>query len=670
MTTYNFGEAPWLGPNWDGLPLPLNPGDIADGQGQTFTAPLDGMGSGASGNPITFRNFTVTNAAGRGVYIDGESFLDFDDVHPNNNQTVGLAIASLTSASNLSFRRCSFDDNGLWGVSWQADLTDPGGLTDIAFLDCTASRNVRDGIYLFVEATATVSPGITGVTVQRTECMDNGWRGVRIRTDQETGPKGTGLLFTDNTITGNGASITVGANGGGVTLGGFGLGETGFGNVIIARNVSSLNIGDSGGFNIFYNNYADVFDNLIEGNDSIAGGVDAAGILVDHQNQNIRVYRNTINDHTYDGNGSQVNVGIAIIVGDTDNVEVFNNRGSGNRGAFSFGGTPASNCRVYNNAFTGTLEAGVTLNADRTDNGSVDFRNNVITGTGASPEAVRKITGSGTWIEDYNEFFGFGAFEPNEGSLPGPNSTDDVDPDLHPITGYSQTTSPGYRSGEFIVGFHDQPWALDQNGFTFKNPPDIGLQSNIIAPETAPIIAEVELTALEIAQAQTLETPTAGQVANLLPVDFFQGQTLETPTVSEVGSLAVLALLQGQTLDNAIVAQVHELAAASLTQAQTLGTMLVFEDTDLGVLDSLTQAQSLLKPIVSEVADLVTEDLSQAQALGLASLSQAQNLALEGIIQAQTLGRPTISDSTLPRLTPPTRRIKVAGGLRVISWGA
>lgn len=634
-------------------------GNVLTGQSLDFGAtPLSipVAANGVIGSKTVIQDITVDGAPGDCFDINPDlEYVRFIGCIALNAGNVGFELANGQVDSDfvgLDFIFCQGNGGGS-GLRWVSNSASLSTMTGLLISGCTFNGNTFDGISLMMYSNTNPATAMTDIVIEGNSCLNNApvspGHGLRVRADTLVGTQRSGgnLQLYDNQITGNGNGDS---NSGGCALGGF-IGAD------VYLNNSSSNTGAIGGFDLFWLQGANVYDNTC--NDNTGGTIDANGILLDHGNDQVRLYRNECSRNTL---GTGENTGYAIMVlADNTNIDIWANYGDGNyRGlAFIGAGTPA-NVVAYNNTFTGCLNAAYRVSDGWGAANELDVRNNIFTGVG--PVAVVE-SAPPAYTEDYNEYDGFTA----EGRTLGANSTFGVDPDLN-ANGYTQTSSPGYNAGDFVTGFHDTE--LDQNGFTFKNPPDIGLQSNIIAPETAPILAEVGLTAVNIAQAQTLETPTVGEAAFVSPIDLFQGQVLETPDVTELGTIAIVDIAQAQSLDPAVLTQAQNTDVDSLTQAQTLGTLLVFQDTDLGAMDSLTQAQTLDVANVSEVADLVAEDITQSQTLGLAAMSQAQNLALEGIIQAQTLGRPTISDSTLPRLTPPTRRIKVAGGLRVISWGA
>lgn len=689
MTTYypdpsqNWGDIAGFG---------LQPGDVVDGEGKEWAVGYQLADAGSAGLPITWRNITFTAWAPLVSFgnafafrVQAAGFIEFENIIVNPVSIVGggindLAGISLRGANDVGIRGSSFtgidhDTGSAMGV-YLGCSDGVGPLSDIIVNGCTFSGNKSNDIRLALEIAGNAAigqdievsgnQGGTGATGSFFQVRSIGVEAFTRRCQR--------ISLLDNTLTASGD---------------FALSLDGVDDGVVAGNLCT----DCGVPGSALNNVIQISGcgNPVIENNTIAG-VPGTGtgdghcIIIDHSGGDATQPTTgaIVRNNQLSGADKAGSTAAGVALWQSVGALVHGNHVDGCNYGLMLRDNPNIAAQVFNNAHTGCLVGGMRLIQSVTTSGVFTVQNNVFEGVG--PVAVNDDPGLGAWVEDYNEYFGFDA----AGIPLGANSTFGVDPDLNPSTAYAQILSPGYDSGLYVVGFHDVE--LDQNGFTFKNPPDIGLQSNLISPVTAPIIAQLELlpvglqqqqvldvsgveeaeilAVVDLTQDQTLETPVVTQFAVLTPIVNFQLQELGEPTLVQLGTIAIEDLAQNQTLESVGVQEAQQTNVDALTQDQTLETPFIFEDTDLGVIEGLTQDQALDAVVVLEIGQMAPLDMVQAQSLELVTLSEAQTTDVDDMTQAQHLGLVAVSDATLPRLTPPSRRIKVAGGLRKIGIGA
>jgi hypothetical protein len=453
---------------WSDLPS-LSAGDTVDGGGATFTSLLTPPTNGSAGSPITWQNFTSTTASGSGVFMN-KDYQTFDNVTLDSCAANGMAIsAAAETHTNLIINNCNFSNNGTDGLRWLVSVADRiCTLTDITVTNSTFNGNGESGFHVRVQDNAHITSIITRLTMTGNTANNNGVFGFRVQGERInsalTPPTATvlarsvDLTFNSNNASGNGA----GSSGGGMTIQGFGSSASAYGTVEIKDNISSNNNGPAGGLNVFYHQYARVYNNICNGNTSTT--IDANGILIDHENDEIQVYNNVCHDNVL---ALAVNAGCGIMILDSTNVDVWGNWCDGNNNGLFVGGNGVNQVAysVTNNTFTNCVSRGMYLDNQFDQANELIVKNNVFTGvSGGTHTGIEEEATPTTWAEDYNYVNGFTTLGVTLGSN---SSTDEPDIDT---AGRPTATSPLTGAGTTTIA----PATNDFEGYPFRSAPSIG----------------------------------------------------------------------------------------------------------------------------------------------------------------------------------------------------
>lgn len=649
--------------DWSDLPV-YTAGDTIDGAGHTFTATLTIDTHGTVGAPITFRNFISEPVSGRSITINARNYIHLEDIVSNNSGGLSAIFNFCSnipgnSPTGMRVSRVTVNDPAGHGIATGQLF---GGTiqegSDIVVSDVIVNRSGG--------AAVLIAGVINGCLVQRVRgdvvnlglgntwgiygspggnTVNSGWVLDEPPTDAyrqsitaiglDAGTLVKDVWWTDGDGSGSPTDpphllTKRGGDQSNVSFGEWGqVGDDVYINVgtdpngtgvhVSPGRISNMTIDDSEASNVVF----------------AGGGQDGVGIGYDRGCFDSTVSRCFSHDNK---DGYNISLG--------DNIRLINNRSlDQDRWGFVSTAPGPNGHNYYNNV---SRNPGLNL-------GAADvFRSNFYgVNSGALLSYYNNATVGGTfgWTGDGETSISAATEDTNavQDATVSPGFANNVitgDLGLNQDNDYSQAGGLTYDAGLFVAGVHDTE--LDQNKLAFRAPIDIGLQSNVLATPQAVVATDTVL----------------------IPIDLFSNQTLGEPDVVELSSIEVLELTQAQTLDDTVVTEAQTTSVESLTQAQSFEKPQIFEDTDLGVIDSLTQAQTLGESDVVELGIFEPLDLSQGQTLGLSSVSEFQILDIDSLLQAQTLGRPAVSDTTLPRLTPPSRRIKVAGGLRKIEVGA
>ncbi len=295
------------------------------------------------------------------------------------------------------------------------------------------------GNFLYDNGTAVSKPnGITlqytantaGCEMRRISITDNyieGQGGNAIIVDHAT----DAVTNEDITVTGNECGP---GNDGCIAVHSFGSSTSAYGKNVIANNEIRGTLGDTGGVNLFYSQYVDVYGNTCDGLSS--SNIDGNCILVDHDNDNVRVYQNFGKDLT---GSSADNSGVGVMLLDSTNVSIYSNAFANVKNCFWFSGeTNESGNLVANNSCSNASLYGVRVQA-AADADSLEFKNNVISG---APVGVSAEAGAGNQNFGYNLISATTAYDVGGAFTPA-NDQDPANPRF--LGGDTPTTAEAFR---------------------------------------------------------------------------------------------------------------------------------------------------------------------------------------------------------------------------------
>lgn len=327
-----------------------------------------------------------------------------------------------------------------------------------------------DGNFLYDNGRAVSKPnGITlqytantaGCAMHRIAITDNyieGQGGNAITVDHAT----DAVTNADITVTGNECGP---GNDGCIAVHSFGSSTSAYGKNIIANNTIRGTLGDTGGINVFYNQYMDIYGNTCA--DLSTDNIDGNCILIDHLNDHVRVFQNY--GHDMLGDAGADNSGVGFMILDSTNVHAYGNIFWNVKNCFWFSGetTESGNVVENNTCNNGTLYGARVQAAADAD--SLTFRNNVLANvpTGISAEA-----GAGNQSFSYNaidadtDYDLGGAFTPSNDVVSGVQFAGGSFPQS--VAGFAPGAN-GSQAGRGTSGA-----SADFYGDNFYSLPDIG----------------------------------------------------------------------------------------------------------------------------------------------------------------------------------------------------
>jgi len=350
----------------------------------------------AAGNSILVRGYTnVSNLA----FFSGNTsaiFIAGSYVTIDNNRITGgvrgVEIQNSSAKNNITISNNTLSGITNYGILYEYNDAAIRNLDDITISDNSITAETN-GIRLRYSASdagsifqrITISGNTLAVTSNAGLIIQSG--GVAtINKD---------ISIRDNTLSGGT---------GGIAVYGFGASSDAYGiNTISGNSIDSV-VGVTGGINLFYSQYVDIYENTIS--NITTGSVDGNGILIDHGNDNIIIKRNVINNLA--GNGV-VNSGIAIMILDSTNIEAYANKCLDTyMGVYYSGDGPHTNIDVHDNVFARVALHGIYIDDAMDDGDDTTTRNNIFTGTltGGGYKCYREAAADAQTV-DYNCFDDF-----------------------------------------------------------------------------------------------------------------------------------------------------------------------------------------------------------------------------------------------------------------------
>jgi len=325
-------------------------------------------------NYFDIKKLTLTaSPTSPGVYQQ-KSFVTYDKVIFNGG-TYGINFANTGTITNTTVQNCSFNGQSLVGIKWFVYDNTLSALKNTLIQNNTFSNILTDAIEIRSEEDAP-NAQVSSLTILNNVFSNCGRSATRIFGKGAFATYSWKNILIKNNIIKNHCS--------GFGVGGFGAES--FGTNEISGNIISGTAIASGGIDVFYNKYLDIFNNVI--NKGTTDTVDGNGILIDMGNDTVRVHNNIVTAMT--GKNNVNNSGVGIMILDSINISAYNNTGVGNRIGLWLGNTNTlanapANIDFYNNRFINNLEAGIWVSptVTATNDRKLLIRKNVFTGDGS-----------------------------------------------------------------------------------------------------------------------------------------------------------------------------------------------------------------------------------------------------------------------------------------------
>jgi hypothetical protein len=363
-------------------------GDSITIQPLTGTAMLVRDYTQVSNLTITSPNQIALQLVGNNIDIDGNTIRGY---------TRGVEIQNAAARNNYNITNNTIRGETLQGFFFEYNDAAARDLTDVYVDGNTFEACGSHAIRLKYTADD------AGSALKRITITDNIFEGPSTNDNIVLQTAATDYPNEDIVITGN-TSIQGAAGFAGIY--GFGSSTSNYGKNLISNNNIAGTTGATGGINIFYNQYLEVSINTIDG--LTTASIDGNGILVDHGNDEIRIWRNKVLNAS--GN-SAVNSGCAVMVLDSTNVSIVDNIGDSNyMGMFFSGDGVHTEITAYHNIFTNTGLHGQYFDDALDDGNDVTSRNNVfIASSGNAGTGCYREIGADVQTADHNIYYGFGS---------------------------------------------------------------------------------------------------------------------------------------------------------------------------------------------------------------------------------------------------------------------
>lgn len=420
------------------------------------------------------RNCTLTSAgittSDRGVAIGA------NNTNVTNNTITGtgrsIELGTAAARNNITISGNTITGSELNPIVWSYAC---GSAFDLDDITITGNRLIDNGRAVSKPNGITLqyTANTAGCAMHRIAITDNyieGQGGNAITVDHAI----DAVTNEDITVTGNECGP---GNDGCIAIHSFGSSTSNYGKNIIANNIIRGTLGDTGGINVFYNQYLDIYGNTCE--DLSTDNIDGNCILIDHENDYVRVFRNWGDGMLGDAGANNSGVGLMIL--DSTNVHAFANIFRNVKNCFWFSGetTESGNLVENNSCYSATLY-GARVQA-ATDLNSLTFRNNVLSGvaTGISAEA-----GGNNQSFSYNLIDATTNYDLNSVFT----TSNDVLVAPQFVGGANPTTPEGFQpfaTSPLCGAGYPSPAKYDYTNKRLGNPPNIGAYGTCTAGRTS-----------------------------------------------------------------------------------------------------------------------------------------------------------------------------------------
>lgn len=348
------------------------------------------------------KNATVSYAGSKPIQINASNVWVQDNTITGGQD--GITLTTPTQLSNVNITGNTITGLTRYGIQSIYSGASTQSLTDLTISNNTIRDNPNSGIFLQC-GVASVACTYVRPTISGNSIIGNGNTGIVFQDCYDGADIVGGCLdviindFSDykdcvvmnNTVIGQ-------TDGGGIAIYGCVPSVAGtHGLNVISGNNSSNNNGVIGGIDLFNSTYVSVFNNTTSNNTTST--IDANGILIDYGNRYTRVYKNTASNNV--GKSGVDNSGVGIMCLKCIDVEVWANKGTGNKAGFFFSGASfaETNVNFYNNTFLENIDYGAYF--DNTQNASSTILyNNILSGSGT---CIYVESGGNVNIENYNQ---------------------------------------------------------------------------------------------------------------------------------------------------------------------------------------------------------------------------------------------------------------------------
>jgi hypothetical protein len=455
-------------------------GDIVDGANAVYTAGDDISLSGSAAHSITFKNFTFTSWTPEELYAEAyairlaaESYVRLENITINTHNEAGVvsnfAGIVVTNCTNIDIVNCTITNltrtsgNGFGIYLKAASSVDSSNIT---ISGCSFGGNETDDIRAALAGTVGAGDTSAFVDLSVSNCTSIG------------GTTGSFFRFYNGSAEFNARESTrVSLIGNTVTNGGnFVLSLQAVIDAVVRDN-NVTNCGSSSTNNCIQMSYLTdpiIENNVVDGVGGVGGGGDGAGIILDYV-ENDTLYLTTgaiVRNNTVRGALKAGSKAPGISCWRAQNSII-----SGNLIENCITGIIISNSNstgnvVYNNTVLATTGRAALL-----DNSAAAsaFKNNVLQTT--AEYAVVVEGGSTLPTLTNNSYYGY------TGAAPINNAATETAADATSIIinphisgdGKTEFSSPAYRAGVNIVGFHD---TYNHSNDSWGDIPSIGLDDN------------------------------------------------------------------------------------------------------------------------------------------------------------------------------------------------
>lgn len=412
---------------------------------------------------VTLKNITIDSIATdtSSVFIGNREGITLEDVvirttAKTSSAAIFIQATSSQIANDHVYRRVSIQGSAKIGCQWLCVNGETATIDRMTFDSCDFSNCTQRGLEIRAEPTAAVGTSINSLKVENCVANNCGLIGFDLYQEYTLGGN-TGVIRGNNLIVRNNRANFCGY--GAARISGFGKTLSDWN--IIENNTFDYSLGPTGGINLFYSNDMTIRNNSCQHgratNDAGSGIIDCNGILVDHFNYRTKVYNNNCSDNI--GHPNYLNSGVAIMILDSKDTEIFNNIGNGCSVGLWAATADCLNSFVYNNTFTSCKRFGVR--AENLLSGELILTNNIITVSSGDIVHITSAVPSITSVS--NLFFGgeYLNFNPSVSDI-------EEDPKLELFSYFLSSTSPAIAKGTFVS------LTQDKNYIMYQNPPSVG----------------------------------------------------------------------------------------------------------------------------------------------------------------------------------------------------
>jgi hypothetical protein len=284
---------------------------------------------------ISIVGLNITSENGYGIVVSADNSRVYNNKIFGCRIGVGISLENNRNIlKNILIENNEIENNKLVGVVLNEERSNKS-YENIVVKKNVVKNNGNHGIRVrFTQATGGTSTA-KDLEISDNEIMDNKNDGITVVHDY-VNVKDPLPLINNIKIKGN----LIYRNAGGILLWGISSENGKYGDNVIRQNECCYNKGAAGGMNIFASRYIDIYENKCDGNSPNEEGIDGNGILVDHGNSHIRIYKNELrNNH---GTSGVDNSGAGLMVLDSSDILVCKNTIGYNKIGIYIGGKGVS----------------------------------------------------------------------------------------------------------------------------------------------------------------------------------------------------------------------------------------------------------------------------------------------------------------------------------------